>query len=257
MCTSLSLDDQKNKYRALDDWFKTSQGTFVQVAMTEQISSIKDKLRGTTLLQLGMCGENTWLDDLPFRRKWLLTPCLGNLNASVVTSLTHLPFDRNSVDCVIAPLTLEAFGRDKNPIHEIDRILRPMGHIIFLGINPLSLWGLLLRMGYLDCFGRMQASLTSSLVLKQTLLNRGYRQCVLEMFYYIPPIQSSFFIDKLMFLNQMGKMIAPGPAGFYCLIVQKYQYASPNLVGRRNISRISIPQPAVGLANAQYRYRAK
>ena len=246
----MGLDDQKNKYRALDDWFKTPQGCFVQSAIAEKILSVQDKLPGTTLLQIGMCGKNTWLDSLSFRKKWLLTPCVDSLNTSLIAAPNHLPFDRNSMDCVIAPLLLEAFGRDKNPINEIDRILKPMGHIIFIGINPVSLWGLLLRLGYLDCFGGEKATLTSSLILKQTLLNRGYRQCLLETFYYIPPVKSAFLIESFMFLNEMGKMIAPNPAGLYCLIMQKYQQTPLRLIQRNKKQRMRISASAVGLARA-------
>ena len=244
------MNFQKNKYRTLNDWFKTPQGRFLQSAMSEKIVSVRDKLRGTTLLQIGMCGENTWLESLPFHRKWVITPCLDILNTSLISTPDHLPFDRNSIDCVIAPLLMEVFGRDKSALNEIDRVLKPMGHIIFIGVNPISLWGLFLRLGYLDCFGGEKATLTSSLILKQTLLNQGYRQRLLDTFYYIPPVKSSCLIENLIFLNEMGKMIAPNPSGFYCLIMQKYQLSPIGLTQRRKKQRIRISQPAAGLARS-------
>ena len=224
----LSLDEQKNKYRALDDWFKTPQGRYVGEAWAECLMSASDRLHGASLLQLGVCGENPWLAPLSYRRQWLLTPCVGTLNASLVVSLTRLPLDRNSIDCIIAPLTMEAFGRDKNPLDEIDRVLKPMGHVVFFGINPLSMWGLALRLGYLSCFGDCSGMLMSPLMLKQSLFERGYCQCLFDTFYYIPPLKHSSMIEGLAFLNEMGKMVAPSPSGFYCLIVQKMQYCQPS-----------------------------
>ena len=62
------------------------------------------------------------------------------------------------------------------------------------------------------------------------MLHRGYTQCALTSFYYIPPVTNEFLIRKLEFLNEMGKMVWPFPAGFYCLIMQKYQPCSPSLL---------------------------
>jgi hypothetical protein len=53
------------------------------------------------------------------------------------------------------------------------------------------------------------------------MLARGYEQCWLSSFYYIPPVGSEYWLRKLGFLNQMSKMVSPYPPGFYCLILQK------------------------------------
>ncbi len=251
----MSLNEQKNKYRALDDWFKTPQGRHVGEALARRLVAVRDLLSGTTLVQLGICGDNPWLVPLMFRRKWLLTPCLNSPEASLIASPNGLPFDRNSVDCVVAPLTMEAFGRDKNPLDEIDRVLKPMGYVIFWGVNPISVWGLALRVGYVPFFGDSRVTLTSSLILKQALLNRGYRQCMLETFYYIPPVKQSSWIDRLAFLNEMGKMISPCPAGFYCLIVQKVQQCTPNWLLQANGRGLLLQSQAAWLASANWTHR--
>lgn len=53
-------------------------------------------------------------------------------SSTIITSYTQLPLDRNSIDCVIVPFAMEAFSHQKNPIDEIDRVLKPMGYAIFL-----------------------------------------------------------------------------------------------------------------------------
>ncbi len=221
---------QAAKYRALDNWFKTPQGLRVAHAFVSELKEPGDLLDGKRLLQLGQCGDNPWLAALPFRHKWIASPCEASRRANLVTSLTALPLDRNSIDCVIAPLTMEAFGSDKNPLDEIDRVLKPMGYVVFFGINPWSFWGGGLRWNRVRCFGNNAGSLMSSLSLKHAMISRGYSQCMLKSFHYIPPVSSKNLIHRLEFFNEMGKMIWPFPAGFYCLIVQKYQPASPNLI---------------------------
>ncbi|PJD93892.1 MAG: methyltransferase [Legionella sp.] len=212
--------DERNKYIALQHWFQTPQGQGVAQAFTAELSISQSNLRGKYLLQLGDCGDNPWLNDLSYSCKWFLSPALG-AGGSINASISAIPIERESIDCIVAPLTMEASAQGKNPIDEIDRILKSMGYVIFLGINPWSFWGASLRWGRLSCFAHASASLSSSLSLKHALLSRGYQQCWLSSFYYIPPINHKTWIHKLAFLNQMGKMVWPYPAGFYCLIMQK------------------------------------
>ncbi len=228
---------QKIKYRALDDWFLTPQGVHVADSFAACLAVQRDVLQGTTLLQLGDGGKNIWLDLLDFRRKWIVSPCLDAPQQVVISALNALPFERNSLDCVLALFALEAFGWDKNPVDEMDRILKPMGHAVFFGINPFSLWGLAGRLGFASCLGMRDIALISPFFLQQSLLRRGYRQCYFESFYYIPPVREAESINRLAFLNEMGKMISLNPAGFYCLIMQKYQKCRPKVLRRTNARR--------------------
>jgi len=228
----LALDEQATKYRSLDDWFKTPQGMRASIAFATELGQISEHLHGEKLLQLGSCGDNVWLSFLRYRHKWVATPYFDSQTPTLVTSLNSLPIERDSIDCIIAPLTFEAFARDKNPIDEIDRVLKPMGYVVFFGINPLSFWGFSLRWGHLGCFGSASSTLTPSFSVKQAMLNRDFRQCSHSSFYYIPPFKNYALIQKMEFLNEVGKMVCPFPAGFYCFIVQKYQYCQPSLVGR-------------------------
>ena len=43
-------------------------------------------------------------------------------------------------------------------------------------------------------------------------------------------------------------MIILSPAGFYCLVVQKCQYAMPKLVAQKKSQKIKIRETAAGLA---------
>jgi len=225
----LNLDEQRHRYRALDDWFRTPQGHYLGEAFAVQLARCDACLRGSTLLQLGLCGDNLWLDALVCNQKYSFTPCLDAPNATFIGSPQTLPFHRNSIDTIIAPMTCEIFGQDKHPLDEIDRVLKPMGHVVFLGINPLSLWGAALRCHRLPCFGHVPVTLTSSLLLKRALLTRGYQQKALETFYYVPPFRNERWIKPFLFLNEVGKLASLFPAGFYCLVMQKVQASLPHL----------------------------
>lgn len=213
---------QAQKYHSLDKWFKTPQGLAIAKAFITEMSCIDRSLYGGTFLQIGSCAENIWLPFLRFKHKWIVSPYFNKKN-TLCASLNKLPIDRDSIDCILAPLTMEASQNDI-VLDEIDRILKPMGIVIFFGINPLSLWGLGLKWGYLECFGKADTRLQSSLTLKRNMSYRGFKSLIHKNFYFIPPVVEESLIHKLNFLNEMGKMIWPFPAGFYCLILQKFQY---------------------------------
>jgi len=225
----LNLNEHTKKYIALNKWFNSPQGLWVGKAFADEIICFNSQLRGERLLQLGHCGQNPWLNSLHYRRNFIVSPCNNQPRTTVATLFNQLPFERDSFDCIIAPLTFEAYSFDKNPIDELDRVLKPMGHIIFWGINPFSFWGLALKLGCLSVFRDIKTKSTSFFSVKHALLSRGYRQCALSTFYYIPPINQEKMLNRLEFLNEMGKMLWLYPAGFYCLVVQKHEIITPSL----------------------------
>ena len=218
----MSLIEQKAKFHTLDDWFLTPQGLNVAQAFLAELTPIQDLFHGETLLQLGSCGENSLYSKFRYPHKWIGAPYLSAKTA-LITQLNRLPLDRDSVNCVIAPLTLEAFINKETLIDEIDRVLKPLGYVIFFGVNPFSLWGLWLRIANNTCFGNIQTKPKSVLSIKRAMTHRGYVQCHLSTFYYIPPIINKHWIEKFEILNEVGKMISPMPSGFYCFVVQKQQ----------------------------------
>ncbi len=219
------IEQQIKRYCALNQWFQSPLGISVAEEFTAVLDPVKEFLKGETLLQIGNAGNNPWLKTLNFKHKWVASPLPNHIDLEC--SLHQLPLARNSLDCVLIPLSLEPFGASFSLIDEIDRVLKPMGFIIFLSINPWSIWGAAMKLGLLNCYNDHKVKLRTPFNLNRTLLQRGYRQCALSNFYYIPPINNPSIIKKLTFLDEVGKMVWPFPSGFYCYIAQKYQMIHP------------------------------
>lgn len=214
----------------MNAWFNSPQGSCIATTVADEIKHFVPQLRGDLLIQLGLCGESPWLPLLQYKQKLIISPCLNQKGTAITTGFNQLPLDRDSVDCIIAPLTFETFSIDKNPLDEFDRVLKPTGYMVIIGINPVSFWGFALHFGGLRIFGDQKAKLTSVFAVKRAALSRGYRQCALSTFCYIPPVKNQKWNHRLEFLNEMGKMLWLYPAGFYCLIIQKHQIIEPNLM---------------------------
>ncbi len=218
----MSLVDQLNKFSALNQWFSSPQGLHVSTAFAKELKRSKELLHGELILQLGSCGEPHLMSELHYMHKWLASPFLSPSLPSLITSLSQLSIDRNSVDCVLLPLTMEAFPH-LLVLDEVDRILKPMGQLVFIGINPMSAWGMLSNFKKNACFGNLNTKLRSVFFIKRAMLQRGYIQHSLSTFYYIPPVVKEKWLYRLEICNEIGKIVWPFPAAFYCLVLQKYQ----------------------------------
>lgn len=219
----MNLDEQRQRYRALDDWFQTPQGRYLEDALVTKCRRFKHFLNPHVLLQIGSCGHNALLSLLSCRHRWIVTPCRDARHTTLVASPTHLPLQSGSVDVVIAPMLLEIFGRSTCPFDEIDRVLHPMGYIVFWGINPVSLWGLALACYRLSLLGQVRMRPHMPWTIKYALLNRGYQQRWFDAFYDVPPFRRETWIKNSAFLNEVGKIVTIIPPGFYLLVMQKYQ----------------------------------
>lgn len=243
--TILLIEQQIKQFNALDNWFASPLGYSLAQEFKKQLLPFRNYLQGDNLLQLGHGTPGGWLDELSFKNKWIATPSSCNEPNELICSLDQLPMQRNSLDCIIAPLVLELFNPDGYLINELDRVLKPMGYVIFLCFNPWSLWGGALVGGLLDCYADRSFKMHTSFHLNRLLLQRGYRQCSLTNFYYIPPVRNKILINKLAFFNEIGKMLWPFPAGFYCYIAQKYEPLSPSLFLKPISTDFITPLPAI------------
>lgn len=213
---------------ALNAWLLSPQGAHVLKSLAQELVCVDESLYGTNLLQLGLSSHMPCRAYLHFPGSWTVSSIETDPLPSLIASFHQLPFDSSSMDCILAPFTMEICESKKHCLDEIDRVLKPMGHVVFIGVNPWSLWGIALRMSAIKpC---------SAMYLQHAMTAHGYEQRMLNNCYFIPPL--CFFssnveekwIHRLEFLNEMGKMLWPCPAGFYCLVMQKFSSCVTPLV---------------------------
>lgn len=219
----MSIKQQMHVCQSLNSWFNSPQGQWVLHAFMDILSPFLTMLRGEILLQAGQCGNNSGLNTLQFLHKYVASPCITNQSDHIISALDHLPFSRNAVDGILVPATLEVFKQNDNFLDELDRILKPGGYLIILGINPFSMWGFASKIGFLSNIPPKMLHLHSSFGINHKCLVRGFRQIKLINFGYIPPLESKKCLDNFFFMEEIGKMFWPIPAGFYGYIGQKME----------------------------------
>lgn len=142
-------------------------------------------------------------------------------HAGLIGAAQALPIAADSVDVVILPHSLEVEDEPHQVLREAERVLIPEGHLMVLGFNPWSLWGLwrmaLQRGGRPPWCGRF----LSTVRLKDWLALLGFDTLGVRYYFFRPPLQSEAVMQKLNFLEHVGERYWPRFAGAYLLLAKK------------------------------------
>ena len=204
----------------LEHWLETAQGRYVRdVGIGSMDNAIADVF-GFNALQLGLpqC-DFLHASRIPLRQK---AAEAGTVD--VLCELAALPFASNSTDLVILPHVLE-FSPDAHQIlREVERILIPEGHLIILGFNPVSLWGLRNRFDRSGSFP-WHGNYLSLTRLKDWLkllgfeVDRGNSGC------HVPPCDQDAWLRRWHFMERAGGRWWGFPGGVYLLHAIKRVHA--------------------------------
>jgi len=99
---------------------------------------------GKHSILIGVPNQESLLKESVTARQTLLTPIIHpNKNLITIESdFYELPISSGSVDLVILPHSLEYTENPRQLLSESTRIIKPEGHLIILGFNPFSFYGI-------------------------------------------------------------------------------------------------------------------
>jgi SAM-dependent methyltransferase len=205
------------------EWFAQSPGRSLRAVESLALRAVWPTLFGKVAVQLGSVGPVDLLDscNAPIRCCYDL-PGVPDARIPAVFGLPEeLPFDTRSVDIALLPHTLD-FAEDPHQVlREVSRVLAPEGHVVVLGFNPFSLWGLWRltrrRRGSPPWTGKFLhlSRLKDWLKLLDFDLVQG------SMLYYRPPLASETAMDRLRFLDRAGDRWWPMAGAVYLLVAKK------------------------------------
>lgn len=144
-------------------------------------------------------------------------------DAFLQSNYTDLPFASDSINLVILPHTLECDKNAKIILSEAWRVLTPNGHLILLGINPTSLWGVYRLFSYKP--PPWNGYFYTIPTICQWIQHLGGQICHTESFFFRPPLMSrpgTWLFDKLFWLEKISPWLFPYLGGIYLIIAQKH-----------------------------------
>ena len=189
-----------------------------------RLSALLPNYAGRHLLQLSNYDLSS-LKTSPILHKIRVSQLSASLPPSysfLQGAYSKLPFASESINLVLLPHTLELDKNAKLIINEAWRVLIPNGHLIILGVNPISLWGLY------HLFSWKPPPWNGYLYTIETICrwihHLGGEITHTESFLFRPPLTSTpgkWMFDKLNWLEKILPWLFPYLGGIYLIIAQK------------------------------------
>ncbi len=207
----------------LKDWFKDGAGRLLLDTEKSLLSDELPDLFGYHILQLGALGEESLLSSSRISHRMLfdLIPQDSVTPGHLVCHSSFLPIDANSVDVILMPHVLE-FEEDPHEIlREAERILICEGHLLIMGFNPLSFWGVWNALLAWRDSPPWNGHFYRAARVRDWL---GLLGCdVVKTRYYFSrlPTRSSWMMNRLGFLEKLGNYLWPWLGGAYLIIGKK------------------------------------
>lgn len=126
--------------RALEIWYAKHHGGELRTRIQQRIQPLLDRAFGYHILQMGPLPDSSLLETSPINHRIHATagPASG---VSLFCHGDELPLESDSVDMLVALHALEFDPHPHGSLREMQRVLRPQGHLLIVGFNPYSLLG--------------------------------------------------------------------------------------------------------------------
>lgn len=279
----------------MTDWLKTPAGAYVLQWEQAHLDTAVADLFGFHALQLGLPElEALRANRMPHR--WVATesvepaetatrtpdpvaqalhgepplkpakPPTPRMAIALHCDFDALPFDSNSLDLVVLPHALELARDPHLALREVERVLMPEGHIVVVGFNPNSLWGLRQQLGrwrrrlapgslrglFLPSAGEFlrYRRLRDWLRLLSFEVEDGRFGC------YRPPVASMKWLSRFAWADRVGERWWPVFGAVYFVVAVK-RVRGMRLVGMERARRAvpnAAPAPVVATTHHQHHH---
>jgi SAM-dependent methyltransferase len=206
----------------LRGWFETPPGSLIADVERRLLGRFLPDLFGFHLVQLGCHHLDGLLDGSRIGHKVHID--LGhtlNAKADMHCIEDALPLAPNSVDVIVLPHVLEYAVDARRVLRETERVLIGEGHLVILGFNPWSwfgLWSLLTRWrGLAPWHGRFIGTAR----LNDWLKLLGFDILHVERHSFRPPIRSEAINRHLEPLERLGAFCWPLLGNVYLIVARK------------------------------------
>ena len=205
---------------ALQSWYATRVGDVVIGALKQKLDSLLPQLFGYYALQIGQVSSH--VDLLSGSRiKHQLRMGINGDRADLRSSADALPFHEDSLDLILLIHCLEFTHAPHRILREVDRTLIPEGHVVIVGFNPISTYGLTKALFQWQSRIPWCGRFYSTPRVRDWLSLLGFVTVDTHYVAFSPPIQRWGLHKRFAFLERAGKSVLPYCGGVYALLAQK------------------------------------
>jgi SAM-dependent methyltransferase len=181
----------------LETWFQGPGGQYLFAEETRLADSLLEQVFGYHLLQLGVTRSHPLGLECGLNHK-IYAAAQGGGDIGLLSESGQLPFENDSIDVVVLHHALEFADDPHGLLREVHRVVAPQGYIMVFAFNPLSLFGLNLRLR--AAFGNQpwcDSLPLSTARLRDWLHLLGAQVDVVRHCYELPPLGGEAIFNKL------------------------------------------------------------
>jgi SAM-dependent methyltransferase len=211
-------------------WYASPLGRTLLACEQAELDRVLPNLFGFYLVQVGAVMDEYLLGSSKVRlqvvldRDWPVartTPLPGPV-LGVYAHGGMLPVQSDSIDVVVLPHTLEFEPEPHETLREVERILVAEGHVVILGFNPWSIWGLwrLVRWKRKE-HPPWSGTFRGILRIKDWLALLGFDVVLSRSAFFRPPLHHAGMMRRLLWLERLGTRFWPYLGGVYIIVARK------------------------------------
>lgn len=209
--------------QSLGDWFNGSLGQDVLSAEQRLLSHILPDLFGYHALQIGQVVPCNLLHSSRIRHRIVTGQDLQPVEGlSLLPAMPHhLPLANDSIDVVVLHHLLDVVASPHAVLREAARVLLPEGHLVIMGFNPWSLWGLwrFCRLPWSDTPWLQRVLTPQRLADWLSLLD--FDVVGVESAFFLPPLATDMLRQRFSWLNILGQRYWSQGGAAYAILAQK------------------------------------
>ena len=208
--------------RQMDLWYQSLLGSELLLAERIELDKILPRFFGGHLLQAGGSSETWIFEKSPIWHKIRYSPEYASVfrGPSVQGKFHQWPFLPESIDVILLPHVLEFVAKPEQVLQQSQLTLTPDGHLLILGFNPCSLWGLMKYLGRrktLPWRGRFNTLWT----LRSCLARQGFDIEEERTLFFRPPLSSKRWLRRLLAVEVIGRLLWSNCGAVYLVVAKK------------------------------------
>lgn len=207
----------------VSDWLETPLGAALLADQQQALDERMQCLFGYHMLQLSISPRLDLGNQNRISHRFALHPQrASNPRLTGLSDFHQLPLAEESVDLVLLHHTLDFSQKPHQLLRESARVLIPRGHLLIIGFNPWSLFGVgrwLARFFSRKAHWRHQSLRLGRVLDWLTLLD--FETLDVHQGFFRPPLQQASSLKHLRWLETWGTKLRLPLGGYYLVLARK------------------------------------
>lgn len=217
-----SVKEHLDRQKGLEDWFQTPLGRQLLADQRQLVYDKSESTYGTHQLEFTISHRLPIASNSNISHRVAVVPrWVPDLPEGVLVALPHeIPLRERSIDLVVLHHTLDYASFPHQTLREVSRTLKSGGHLMIIGFNPVSFWGVR-RLLNRDKCAPWNGRFISSQRIEDWLELLDFRVDKTSYSFYKMPVQQWARSPRAGLLEKLGMRFHFPIGAYYCIFAQK------------------------------------